>query len=217
MSSDFSSEAEILKVVTKIESQKKKSARINIYLDNEFAFGISAETLNLFRICVGQQLTEKQINMIQQHELFEQAKEAAIRYLGLRIRSQRELELYLTRRQKYPLAVASRVIKYCIERGYLDDKVFCETFIRDQLELNHNGIRKIRQALVAKGIDREVIDEAIKNLVKDEDQLKAAWIIGQKKASTLKNDPKRRDKLYRYLIQKGYKPDVVIKVLQKIL
>ncbi|HPC35953.1 MAG TPA: RecX family transcriptional regulator [Candidatus Marinimicrobia bacterium] len=216
MSPDFSPEPEILKVVTKIESQKRKSARINIYLDNEFAFGIGAETFNLFRVSVGQQLTEKQIRMIQQHELFEQAKEAAIKYLGLRMRSQKELELYLNRRKKYPLDVTSRVIKYCIERGYLDDKVFCETFIRDQLQLSHNGVQKIRQALIAKGVTREVIDEAIKNLVKDEDQLEAALLVGRKKASSLKNDPKSRDKLYRYLIQKGYKPNVVIKALQKI-
>lgn len=214
---DVSSGINKLKIVTKIESQKKKSGRISIFLNNEFAFGITIKTFNLFRISVGQELTEKQIGIIQQHELFEQAKESAVKYLALRIRSQKELEQYLSHRKKYPLAIAVHVIQYCLEKGYLNDQLFCETFIRDQVHLNRNGVDKIRRALRGKGVAAEIINDCINRLVTDEDQLKMALNIAKKKASIIKNDPKLRDKIYRFLVQKGYKHTIVVQVLQKII
>lgn len=217
MSPDLSSGPDTLKIVTKIETQKKKSGRINIFLDNEFGFGVSVETFNLFRISIDQKLTDKQIGIIRQHEQFEQAKESTVKYLALRMRSQKELGQYLVRRKKYPPSVSAHVIQYCLDRNYLNDQLFCETYIRDQLNLSRNGVQKIRRALIVKGLKPDLINESIERLVKDEDQLTMAVSVGKKKASSLKNDPKRRDKLYRFLIQKGYKHSVVVQVLQKIL
>ncbi|MCK9244003.1 MAG: RecX family transcriptional regulator [Candidatus Marinimicrobia bacterium] len=217
MQPDSSSGLNPLKIVTKIESQKRKSGRISIFLDNEFAFGVSIETFNLFRLSLGQELTDKQIVIIQQHELFEQAKESAVKYLALRIRSQKELSQYLLHRKKYPPAISAHVIQYCLERDYLNDQLFCEVFIRDQLNLSRNGVQKIRRALIVKGIEAVLINDSISRLVKDEDQLKVALNIAKKKALVLKNDPKLRAKLYRFLIQKGYKHSVVRQVIQKII
>lgn len=217
MNPDSSSGLDSLKTVTKIESQKKQAERLNIYLDQEFAFGICADTFSHFQIDIGQQLTDKQIQIIRQHEQFEQAKEAAVKYLAIRMRSQKELEQYLVHRKKFPPLISNRVVQYCFERNYLDDRLFCETFIRDQLNLSSNGLQKIRRDLLVKGVGRELIDETVRRLITDEEQLKTAQVLAKKKIASLKNDPKRRDKLYRYLIQKGFQPGVVIKVLQKNL
>ncbi len=204
-----------LKTVTKIEAQKKRAERLNIYLNQEFAFGICLNTFSHFQINLGQKLTEKQIQMILQHEQFEQAKEAAVKYLAIRMRSQKEIEQYLVRQRKYPPIICSRVIQYCLERNYLDDRLFCETYIRDQLNLNSNGLQKIRRALLMKGVNLELIEEAVRRLVRDDDQYKIALTLAKKKAATIKDDPKKRDKLYRFLLQRGFQPGVIIKVLQK--
>ncbi len=217
MNPDSASGLNTLRTVTKIESQKKKAGRLNIYLDNEFAFGICADTFSHFQINVGQQLNDKQIQIIRQHEQFEQAREAAVKYLALRMRSRKELQQYLQRRQKFDRPISERVVRYCLERGYLDDRVFCETFIHDQLNLSSNGLQKIRRALLMKGIARDLIETAVNQLVKEEDQIRTALTLARKKAAALGNDPKRRDKIYRFLIQKGFQPGVVLKALQKTI
>jgi len=205
------------KLVTKIEQQKKNSDRQSLFLDGVFAFGVSAETFSHFQIHTGQSLTEKQILLIQQHDLYEQAKESAVKYLALRMRGQKELEQYLSRRKKFPHAVVIRVIQYCLERHYLDDQTFCETFIRDQLHLSKNGAFKIRQALIVKGIERDLIAGTMARMIKDDEQLKTALALAKKKAIALKNDPKRREKLYRFLAQKGYSAGVISQALKKNL
>ena len=52
--------------ITKIEVQKKKQNRFNIYLNNEFAFGVDEDTLLKFGLTKGTELTQDTIREIEQ-------------------------------------------------------------------------------------------------------------------------------------------------------
>lgn len=203
-------------IVTKIIFQGKKKDRRSVFLNGEFAFGIGPETFAVFPLTEGQVITGKQVQVIQFHEEYEHAKELAVRYLAIRMRSRKELEIYLARKQ-IPKPVLRRVIQYCTEHHYLDDTSFAEAFIRDQINLNQTGILKIKAALLKKGITKEIIEDVLKTVETEIDELATALCVGQKKLKTLSDDKNRKQKLIRFLIQRGYRPDTIFKAVAKLI
>jgi len=204
------------RVVTKIEFQVKRTDRRSIFLDGEYTFSISPETYNLFSISKGQILTDKQILVIQNHEQFEKAKDLALSYIALRMRSNKEVRTYL-KRKNIPINVIERVIQYCDEKKYLDDYVFARAFTRDQLNLNKAGVFKIRSSLRSKGIAVEIINSVVEELINKDEQLDLAVKLGEKKLRSLTKDTNKRQKIYRFLLQKGFTIEVVRESLKILI
>ncbi len=200
-------------VVTKVEFQVKRTDRRSIFLDGDYSFSISPETYDLFPIKKGQTLTDKQIQVIQNHEQFEKAKNLALNYIGLRIRSTKEVQTYL-KQKKIHENVINRVIQYCNERNYLDDYAFAKAFTKDQLNLNKSGVFKIRSSLRTKGIAVEIIDLVVEELINRDEQLDLAAKLGKRKLRLLTKDTNKKQKIYRFLLQKGFSRDVVAEVLK---
>lgn len=202
-------------LITAIEPVKRNPERRAIFLNHIFAFTIGSETINLFPLAINQVLTAKQREIIERHEQYENAKAAALKYLGRCMRSQRELVNYL-RRKGFPSSVSARVINYCLEHQYLDDHQFAETFVRDKLRLSHDGILKIKSALSQKGVAPEIVEQVCTQLVNTEELLQRAIVAGQKKLKMLPPSEKNREKLLRFLTQKGYPLTIVLSAVKEI-
>lgn len=213
--SDYSG-GESVWLITKVEPVKHRQERWAIFLNEQFAFSVSNDTLAQFHLTVGQQLTSRQLEIIEQHEAYELAKNAALRYLGLRMRSERELINYLHRKKVAPPLIA-RVIGYCREHHYLDDWQFAQTFVRDKINLSKDGLLKIKAALIEKGIAAEIINQVCAAAADEEQQLQRAVELGRKKLKTLPADPKVREKVLRFLQQKGYSLKIALAALQQIM
>lgn len=91
----------------------------------------------------------------------QRALDLAYRYLSRRERSEAELRAHLSRR-----GVDKNEVEYAVatlkEQGYLDDARFARLFVEDKRALAQWGSNRIRRSLVARGIDREVADEALR-------------------------------------------------------
>jgi regulatory protein len=212
--SDYSA-SESVGLITKIEPVKHRRERWAIFLDEKFALSVSNETLAQFHLTVGQQLSSRQLDIIEQHEAYESAKKAALRYLGLRMRSERELVNYLRRKKVSPPLIA-RVIGYCREHHYLDDWQFAQAFVREKINLSQDGLLKIKAALLEKGLAPEIIRQVCAASDEAEQQLRRAVELGQKKLQTLASDPKARTKILRFLQQKGYPLKTALMAVKRI-
>lgn len=96
------------------------------------------------------------------------------------------------------------IISYLCQNKYIDDNRYAAFFARDKSALQGWGERKIRYALSAKGLDREVIEGALqsidpaKALSKMESLLSAKW-------RTIKGEGQEPfAKLLRYGESRGY-------------
>ncbi|MBL7066793.1 MAG: RecX family transcriptional regulator [Candidatus Marinimicrobia bacterium] len=210
---NFSKEAE--RIVTKISTQKKRTDRRSIFLDGEYSFSVCEETFRLFPIETGKSLSEKQITIIKTHEEFEKAKELALRYLIRRMRSEYELTLYLRKKEITEKAV-KRSISYCKERKYINDEEYASMLVRDMINLNCYGINKIRLQLRRRGLSSEIIKNVLENQIHDSDQLKNAFELAKKKMRTIKDQAKAREKIYRFLQQRGFNYSVINQVLKDL-
>ena len=71
--------------ITKIEVQKKKQNRFNIYINDEFAFGVDEATLLKFALTKGTELTQDTIREIEQETQYQNAYQKALRFLIFRV------------------------------------------------------------------------------------------------------------------------------------
>ena len=145
------------------------------------------------------------------------AKNTAYRLLTYRPRSRRELEEKL-REKEFPEDIVGSIIDQCARLGYIDDAQFAEQWARSRLKLRCFGRRRIEQELRGKGIDREIISEAIAKVVPAEDEHAAAKSAAEKKLRMMRSvEPQaRRRRLAGFLERKGFSSEVIRSILHTV-
>lgn len=201
--------------ITDIESQRNKD-RVNIYIDNTFAFGLTNELRYKFDLYIGKELNNDYIEDVIKAEEQIKVTSAALNLISYRQRSVNEIYVKL-KEKGFEEHYIERSIEYCKENNYLNDQHFVQSFIRDKQNLNKFGSKRIKYELLKKGISKEVIEEQV-NLDQDE-EYEIALILAEKKMKSYKDQD--RNSIYRklsgFLQRKGYPYHVVNKVLSKVL
>jgi len=144
--------------ITAIKAQKKTNERVNIYLDDQFAFGLAVEAAAGLQ--VGQILDEASVVALQDEDLFFKAKWAAQHLLSYRPRSVAEVRRSL-RRKDYPVETIERVISHLEVVGLLDDRAFSAYWIEQRESFKPRSRLALRQELVQKGVSRPVIEDML--------------------------------------------------------
>lgn len=146
----------------------------------------------------------------------EQARAYAFLLLKYRPRSKQELAERL-RRRKFPGELIGQVVGSLEEKGFLDDAAFAKAWIASRA--GRFGPRRIRQELRRKGIDTGLIDAGLREMRSCAPEEETIRQIAEEKAGKLKNlDPvtaKRR--IYAYFLRRGFSPETVSDVLNRIL
>lgn len=202
--------------ITKIEQQKKYKDRLNIYIDDEFAFGISYATYEKYRIKKGEEVDDDYINNLIKEEEKNKANDYALNLLTYRLRSKKEI-IDKMKNKGYEEYLIENTINYLEKNKYLDDKYFVNAFINDKININKYGQRKIEAELYKKGIDRELISECINEINEEELLDNAIYLIRKRSLRYDKlNKRERNDKLMRYLSGRGYRYDIIKKAIDKL-
>lgn len=201
--------------ITDIEPQRKKD-RVNIYIDNEFAFGLSLDLKYSYDLKIDMEIDDNFIENVLKEEEARKVINSALNFLSYRQRSEREIAQKL-KEKGYEEVYIQRAISYCKEQGFIDDEVFAISFIKDKQNLNNLGQYRIKRELMQKGISENII-EAV--LIEDINlEYERALEIATKKYLSYKDDD--RNKIYRklggFLQRKGYSFDIVSKILKELL
>ena len=111
----------------------------------------------------------------------------------------------------------SKILDYLLDNRFVNDERFAMSFVRGKINQSGWGMNKIRFHLVQKGIDKELIDEALGQT--DEEVYRQRLIdILKTKSKTVKaeNDFEKKRKLAAYAMQKGFEGNLVWKVLKDL-
>jgi len=145
----------------------------------------------------------------------EAAYRAAIRLLGRRAHSRKELAQKL-RQRGYAEAVRTEALRRCEAQNYLDDAAACEGYC---LELIRKGFgpRAIRQRLAGRGFDGALIGSVLVALYPREVVRETARAVAVRKADQLRaryhESLELRARLTRYLNQRGFPADILHEVV----
>ncbi|MCX6704634.1 MAG: RecX family transcriptional regulator [Candidatus Woesebacteria bacterium] len=200
-------------IITSIKQQKNKN-RVNVYLDDEFGFGIDLDNFVLLHLKVDQELTEKEIEEIIKKSEFQKSLNKVLRFATTRPRSIKEIKDYF-RRKEYDISIYRMILDKLEHFGLIDDKKFAKWWIDQRANFKPKPKRVLIQELRIKGIGKEIIDEVLEEEVVDEEKM--AKELLEKKAYKWKGLESRsaRQKMSQYLAGKGFSWDVIEKVTPK--
>lgn len=198
-----------MKTITNLIIQKKDKNKVNLYLDGSFFCSLALETTLKYNLKVGNIIDEKVLENYQLESEKNQAYEKALKLISTRYKTKKELENYLSQKGYMPSTI-HYVIKKLGEYNFIDDEKYVESFIAHHK--HKDGYLKIKQQLLQKGVKEEIIDNVLKNL---DSQLEEIILLMKKYMKHKESTKDNYIKLYRYLIGKGFKSEEILKVLKE--
>lgn len=201
-------------VITDVQTQRRRAERRSIFINDEFAFGISEESYVRYALFKGREVTQAFLDEVRQAEEQYQARQAALRFLQRRMRSVQEIERKLAEKEFPPETIAA-TLEFLRHYNMIDDDAFARAFVNDQLLRRPIGRRRLEQELRRKGIDKDAAGDMVAAIVGDEEELNNALAAAEKKLGTLRQDDarKRERALASFLAGRGFSWTVVGTVL----
>ncbi len=107
------------------------------------------------------------------------------------------------------------IVEHLEKENFLNELRFAETYVRGKVKVKKWGVYKIREGLAAKGVGSEIVNRVIKG-IDQELYLNNLEEISIKKANTLEGDAKLKEKLYRFLLSRGYESEWISKSMKRL-
>ena len=202
-------------VITKIEAQKRKEDRVNIYVDEKFFMAIYKELVFTFNLKKGDNIDEEYLKKILKDEMFLKGKNKALNILSKTSQSEKKIREKLN--EDFEEDTVDDVIDFLKKYNFINDGELASKIVNTNVNLNKYGKNKIKQNLYNKGIEKSAIDEAISEIDYDA-EFENALYLAQKRYDRVKNeDPKKAyAKIANHLAYKGFNYDIIKSVLNKI-
>lgn len=212
--------------LTDIQPQKKNPKRVNIFIDGDFAFGISQELKIINKLKIGESLTAKKIENLIFGDQVERLYEKAVKFLSYRPRSEKEIrdnllqKLKLTdkgeeEKKNFQKSIEQVLVKLR-KLELVNDREFTIWWVEQRTKFRKSSPRIIKSELFKKGIDKEIIEQVLNEAEIDPFQLA---LEGAKKKLPLyrRLTPKEfREKMSRSLASKGFDWEVIKRVVDTL-
>jgi len=168
----------------------------------------------------GDRLTGEMYQQLLIKDSFYRTGESALRLLARRAHSVFELKRKLTAKKFSPELVIP-VLDDLKSAGILDDAAFARSFIEEKIIEGKSGTSKIRNALMAKGVARDIIDHFLEETISPEEQCETAMTVGKRKLKVLlsRNMPEQKvmQSLYSFLLGRGFSHDLIRDITKELL
>lgn len=206
-----------MNIITKIEVGKRNKERVNIYIDEEYAFSISAELIYKENIKVKDKIDVDSLKKLADEDNYIKCKNTALKTIERTYKSEKELAQKLALKG-YDDHIINRTINFMKEYNLLNDNNYATMYVKDKSR--NIGKKKIKYSLLQKGIDEEIIESELEKI--NNDEVKAiVYEMALKKYkvfSKRENDNyKLTQKLHRFLMGKGYDYDLIKDVVKSIV
>jgi regulatory protein len=188
--------------ITNIKQQERLKSRYSVYVDEEYAFSLSAEAILSEQLRGGQELDEQQLEAYKKLSIDDKAVGLTLAYVVRRLRSEWELHDYF-RRKSYDQALAEQILEKLRNYGFVDDTKFAKAWVNDRRLMKPVSKRRLQQDLRAKRISDEIISSVLSEDETD-DRTTLRELIIRKRRQTKYQD---NLKLMQYLARQGFSYD----------
>ncbi len=203
--------------ITGVSAQARNPDRVNVSIDGRYRFSLDISQLTDLGVKVGREVDEAELALLETESQFGKLYSRALEYSFGRPHSVREVRDYLRRktlatkyksrsgevkeREGYSPALAERVLIKLQQKAYVDDERFAAWWVENRNQSKGTSLRKLSAELRAKGVATEIIEQAIADSGRgDEDEL--AKIVAKKRRKYPDNQ-----KLMQYLARQGFSFD----------
>lgn len=196
-------------LITQISELDKK--RMMIRTDEAVSFVLYKGEVRKLALKEGEELPAEVYEEIRSEILIKRARKRAMFLLEKMDRTESQLRDKL-RQGFYAEDIIEDAISYVKGYHYIDDTRYARNYVWCQKE--RKSKRQIKADLLQKGVDRDVIDSAMESEyeAEAEQELILKWI--EKRHYSIENsDRKEKQKMYQFLMRKGFRSEDILRVL----
>ena len=112
----------------------------------------------------------------------------------------------------YPAVCVDLAIDYVKKYHYIDDLRYATNYISYQQK--RKSRQKLKIDLLTKGIDKNVIEQALDEAFDSDEQIKIRQLLEKKHYDPMECDRKEKQKTYQYLMRRGFKGSDILHVMK---
>lgn len=197
--------------ITALTAQVKDPNRVNVFIDGDFACGLALEVAAGLQI--GRQITQAELEQLDKRDEIHRGRERVLRLLARRPYSSAEISRYL-RRHQYDDEAIKNIIDDLTDVKLIDDDAFATYWVEQRETFRPRSRLALLQELGRKGIERDIVTEALSDL----DETEAARRVAQKQAGRWRglSETEWRTRMTRYLLRHGYPYDLARDVVTEL-
>ena len=198
--------------ITKVE---RKGNKVQVTFSDATSLKIRSEVFKKFPLNEGEQFNEEIVQLIKSNNEYFEAKKSALRFLSIRNHSSQELSRKLSKK-KFSNEIIEKVIDELSLEGYLNDRKFAEQYFAELTD-KFFGPLKIKNEMIKRGIRSETLDEVLSEYFNNYEMQKEVIqkLLSKSKFPKKISNRNELQKIYNYLINRGFAPEVVMGCLRE--
>ena len=198
-------------IITALTAQIRNRNRVNVFLDGDFAFGLSR--IIAAWLHVGQELSDEKIAALQAEDSQEVAYQKVIRYLSYRQRSTDEVRRHLEKQGASP-EITETVMERLLRNGLIDDQRLAQDWVENRSDHRPRSRRALVYEMKQKGIPEGAIEQALV----DWDEEEMAYQAARKQARKIKHLDwlEFRQKMVAHLARRGFSYETAAPAVSRI-
>jgi len=199
--------------ITGIKAARGREKRVKVFLDGEPALDLLAETARQEKLKAGQEINQGQLHTLESQDRFQRCLNAALRLLGYRPRSEKELRQRL-QRHGFDGEYLEKALAKLKEQGLVDDIAFARFWKENRETFSPRSRRMTKLELRRKGLSSDVIEQVIGEI----DDSESAYRAAVKRATRLADTDYQefRQRLGAYLGRRGFSYSIIKEITKKV-
>lgn len=198
--------------ITQISPQKYRNEYLTISFEDGQTLKIHQSIAQANKLEVNQEVSSEFLEELRQQEELREALDYATLSLSLKDRSVEELTQKL-RGRKFSMHTIHIVLDQLKTRNLMSDASFAKNYVESKLETRADG--QIKEELTQKGIQEEIIEEALKSVEEENINLPSeeerAYQLLVKRAQQIRTPDSRTlyRRLYEFLSRRGFSQETI--------
>lgn len=185
----------------KLSVKQGKANKIHIYVDDEYRATVDSDYWYSEKYRNLKEINEEELTELLDSVSFRRAYNKGLDFLSRRPYGTKELIKKLCEKG-HDKDASQKACERLIELGLLNDEEYARILSNDLLERKSYSIKRIKQELAFRGIDREIIENTVDSL--DNDPQKSIIMLVKKKYINKLNDEKGKKRTVDALLRLGY-------------
>ncbi len=185
----------------KLSVKQGKANKIHIYVDDEYRATVDSDYWYSEKYRNLKEINEEELTELLDSVSFRRAYNKGLDFLSRRPYGTKELIKKLCEKG-HEKDASQKACERLTELGLLNDEEYARILSNDLLERKSYSIKRIKQELAFRGIDREIIENTVDSL--DNDPQKSIIMLVKKKYINKLNDEKGKKRTVDALLRLGY-------------
>lgn len=194
-----------------IKYKKIANNKYKVFLDNSDNITLHENIIIKYNLLISKEIDdlEEILNDNNKYLIYDMV----LKYISTKMRSESEIREYL-KKKNIDIDLSNDIVDKLKKQGFINERLYVKSFISDKVRLNKYGINKIRSELNKLKIDKDIIEEELKNIDKEELNNNLEKLIDKKiKSNRSYAGEVLKQRILMDFINKGYSKEEILKIL----